>query len=499
MTSLTRSSGIILHPTSLPGPDGIGDLGPEAYRWVDFLHQSGCSIWQVLPLGPTGYGDSPYQCFSAFAGNPFLISPTLLLDAGLLTPEDLIERPDFPADQVDYGPVIGWKLKLLDKAFERFTRHPRKKMAETFALFEHSQNSWLKDFTIFMAIKESLGGINWGGWSEPLRMRDQKALREFSRMHADDLRRHAFRQFLFHEQWTKLKQYANRKGVRIMGDMPLYVAYDSSDCWSHPNLFSVDEHGQLTFVAGVPPDYFSPTGQLWGNPLYRWQVHEESGYAWWIDRTRSALSLFDYVRIDHFRGFAAYWEVKAGAPTAQKGRWVKGPGSKFFQTLSKAIHPLPIIAEDLGVITADVIALRDEFDLPGMKILQFAFDKPENPFLPHHYPHNCVAYTGTHDNDTTLGWYHAAPPAEQDLCRRYLGRPGDDIAWDLIRIVWSSVAVFAIAPLQDLFSLDTAARMNYPSRASGNWGWRFDPAAINLVLSDRMKEMNTLYSRMNGS
>jgi len=499
MTPLTRASGIILHPTSLPGPDGIGDLGPEAYRWVDFLDQSGCSIWQVLPLGPTGYGDSPYQCFSAFAGNPYLISPTLLLDGGLLTSHDLAERPEFPNGQVDYGPVIGWKLQLLDKAFERFNHHPRKKMAAAFALFERSQKSWLKDFITFMAIKESLGGIAWGTWPEPLRMRDPKALREFSRTHADDLRRHTFRQFLFHEQWTNLKQYANRKGICIMGDMPLYIAYDSSDCWSHPDLFSVDEHGQLTFVAGVPPDYFSPTGQLWGNPLYRWQVHEESGFAWWIARTRSALSLFDYVRIDHFRGFAAYWEVKASASTAQKGRWVKGPGSKFFQMLSKAIHPLPIIAEDLGVITADVVALREEFSLPGMKILQFAFDKPQNPFLPHHYPRNCVAYTGTHDNDTSLGWYHSAQKAEQDLCRRYLGRAGEDIAWDFIRAIWSSVAVFAITPLQDLLALDTAARMNYPSRASGNWSWRFDPATINLALTERLKEMNTLYSRMRGS
>jgi 4-alpha-glucanotransferase len=428
MTTLTRSSGIILHPTSLPGPDGIGDLGPEAYRWVDFLHQCGCSIWQVLPIGPTGYGDSPYQCFSAFAGNPFLISPTLLLDAGLLTPQDLAQRPEFPSDHVDYGPVIGWKLSLLDKAFERFNHRPRKKMTEDFAQFERNQKSWLLDFATFMAIKESLGGIAWGEWPESLRLRDKAAIKDFSRAHAVDLRRHAFRQFLFHEQWTHLKQYANHKGIRIMGDMPLYVAYDSSDCWSHPNLFSVNKQGQLTIVAGVPPDYFSPTGQRWGNPLYRWQVHEENGFAWWIERTRSALSLFDFVRIDHFRGFAAYWEVKASAPTAEKGSWVKGPGTKFFNALAKAIKPLPIIAEDLGVITADVVTLRDEFNLPGMKILQFAFDGPDNPFLPTHYSRNCVAYTGTHDNDTTLGWYRSAPPEEQDFgCGLCHGTPSGSV------------------------------------------------------------------------
>jgi 4-alpha-glucanotransferase len=495
MATLTRSSGIILHPTSLPGPDGIGDLGPEAYRWVDFLHDCGCAIWQVLPLGPTGYGDSPYQCFSAFAGNPYLISPTLLLDAGLLTPQDLAGRPDFPTGHVDYGPVIGWKLKLLDRAFERFNRRPRKKMAEDFTRFDQSQKSWLMDFTLFMTIKESLGGVNWGEWPEALRLRNKSAIREFSRLHPNDLRRQAFWQFLFHEQWTNLKQYANRKGIRILGDMPLYVAYDSSDCWSHPDLFSVNDQGQLTLVAGVPPDYFSPTGQLWGNPLYRWAVHAESGYNWWIDRTRSALRLFDFVRIDHFRGFVAYWEVKARAKTAEKGRWVKGPGVKFFSALSKAINPLPIIAEDLGVITADVIKLRDDFELPGMKILQFAFDKPENIFLPHHYPHNCVAYTGTHDNDTSLGWYKSAPPEEQDFCRRYLGRSGEDIPWDFIRAAWSSVAGFAMAPLQDLLGLDTSARMNYPSRPSGNWTWRYHPTQLDQALVARMKEINSLFSR----
>jgi 4-alpha-glucanotransferase len=496
MTTLTRSSGIILHPTSLPGPDGIGDLGPEAYRWVDFLDQSGCAIWQVLPLGPTGYGDSPYQCFSAFAGNPYLISPTLLLESGLLTASDLADRPAFPIERVDYGPVINWKLKLLDKTFDRFIGKPHKKLTEAFDRFEYSQRDWIHDFSLFMAIKESLGGVAWSEWPEPLRIRDMAAIKEFSLAHINDLRRHAFRQFLFHEQWTHLKQYANRKGIRVMGDMPLYIAYDSSDCWSHVELFSVDKKGRLIMVAGVPPDYFSPTGQLWGNPLYRWPVHEESGFKWWIERTRSSLELFDLVRIDHFRGFAAYWEIKANARTAEHGHWIKGPGEKFFKALEKAIHPLPIIAEDLGVITADVVTLRDQFNLPGMKILQFAFDGPENVFLPDHYPSNCVAYTGTHDNDTSLGWYKSAPPVEQDFCRRWLARSGEDIAWDLIRTVWSSVANFALAPMQDLLRLDTGARMNYPSRPFGNWSWRLQPEQINYDLSERLREFNTLYDRM---
>jgi 4-alpha-glucanotransferase len=496
MTQLTRSSGILLHPTSLPGPDGIGDLGPEAYRWVDFLDQSGCSIWQVLPLGPTGYGDSPYQCFSAFAGNPFLISPTLLLEAGLLRPADLAERPAFPIERVDYGPVITWKLKLLDTAFERFSRKPHKKTSEAFEQFRDSQKNWLIDFSLFMAIKESLGGVAWSEWPEPLRLRDMDVIQAFSLAHAADMQRHAFRQFLFHEQWTTLKGYTNRKGIRIMGDMPLYIAYDSSDCWSHMELFSVNKQGRLTTVAGVPPDYFSPTGQLWGNPLYKWAVHEQSGYDWWIDRTHSALELFDYVRIDHFRGFAGYWEIKAGAETAEHGRWVKGPGEKFFKALENSIRPLPIIAEDLGVITEDVVALRDQFDLPGMKILQFAFNGPENVFLPNHYQRNCVAYTGTHDNDTSRGWYQSAPTDEQDFCRRYLARPGEDIAWDFIRAVWSSVANFALAPLQDMLDLDTSARMNYPSRPSGNWTWRFQPGVMTLELCEHLREYNELYDRM---
>ncbi len=496
MTELTRCSGIILHPTSLPGPDGIGDFGPEAYRWVDFLNQSGCSIWQVLPLGPTGYGDSPYQCFSAFAGNPYLISLTMLLDAGLLTAADLNDRPAFPLEKVDYGPVIEWKTRILDKAFTRFKKKPRKKMAESFNFFRQTQKDWLEDFSLFMAIKESLGGIAWDGWPAPLRKREPSALKSFSMEHGSNIDRHAFFQYLFHQQWTDLKQYANGKGIRILGDMPLYIAYDSADCWSHPELFTVNQSGHVTAVAGVPPDYFSPTGQLWGNPLYRWSTHAKQGYAWWIARVRSALNLFDILRLDHFRGFAAYWEVKAGAGTAEIGRWVKGPGVKLFKALEKAIQPLPVIAEDLGVITLDVTALRDAFDLPGMKILQFAFSGPDNTFLPHHYPQHCVAYTGTHDNDTSLGWYHSAPVGEQDFCRRYLARPGDDIAWDFIRLVWGSVARLAIAPMQDLLSLDTSARMNYPSHPSGNWTWRFQPAAINPGLIERMREMNTLYARL---
>lgn len=493
----SRSSGIILHPTSLPGPDGMGDLGPEAYRWVDFLAQCGCGLWQVLPLGPTGYGDSPYQCFSAFAGNPYLISPAILLEEQLLTRTDLADRPEFPSDRVEFGEVINWKLTLLDRAFDRFQKSRKVSLKQAFAAFTSTQSDWLDDFALFMAIKEKNGGGSWSQWPEALRKRDSKALQEFLNQNKLLVTRHKFRQFLFFSQWNAVHDYARQKGISIIGDVPIFVAYDSADAWSHPELFYINAKSQPTVVAGVPPDYFSPTGQLWGNPLYRWNIHKQSGYAWWLSRIRSALSLFDIIRLDHFRGFAGYWEVRAGKPTAEFGRWVHGPGAHFFEAMRKNLGDLPIIAEDLGEITPDVIELRDRFSLPGMKILQFAFGStPSDPFLPHHYPVNCVAYTGTHDNDTTMGWYKSAPAKEQDLARRYLARSGDDIAWDLIRAVWASPAVMALAPLQDFLSLGTEARMNYPGRASGNWSWRMSPAVLSSSLQARVKEQNFLYSRM---
>jgi 4-alpha-glucanotransferase len=492
-----RSSGIILHPSSLPGPDGIGDLGPESYRWVDFLAEAGCSHWQVLPLGPTGYGDSPYQCFSAFAGNPYLVSPTLLLEEGLLSRDDLLDRPVFPALQVNFGEVIAWKLTLMDRAFVHFKKSRSQKLKDAFTQFQEREVFWLEDFALFMSIKEAQGGGSWMGWSEPLRQRDPAALAEFASTHQEDILRHKMRQFLFYKQWDALHAYAKKQGIDIIGDVPIFVAYDSADAWSHSELFYINQKGIPTVVAGVPPDYFSPTGQLWGNPLYRWPVHRQTGYTWWLERMKAALKLFDIIRLDHFRGFAGYWEVKFGAPTAEKGRWVKGPGNHFFTALRAALGDLPIIAEDLGEITPDVVALRDQFQLPGMKILQFAFSSDaDDPFLPHNYGGNCVTYTGTHDNDTTVGWYKKAPEKESDFARRYLARSGDDIAWDMIRSCWGSVAVMALTTMQDLLSLDSDARMNYPGRASGNWFWRMPSSAMSPALAQRIFETNLLFGRL---
>jgi 4-alpha-glucanotransferase len=494
-----RSSGIILHPTSLPGPDGIGDLGPEAYRWIEFLAGAECGLWQVLPLGPTGYGDSPYQCFSAFAGNPFLVSPALLMQDGLLKREDFASRPSFSDDEVDYGQVIPWKLALLDRAAGRFEKTADADLKKEFAAFQREQSDWLQDFALFMAIKESQGGVAWNQWPEPFRRRDKMAIDLFIQKNQPDIQRHILRQFFFFRQWQSLREYAHQQGIQIIGDIPIFVAYDSADAWGNKDLFYLDDTGQPSVVAGVPPDYFSPTGQLWGNPLYRWDVHRASGYSWWIKRIKATLKLFDIIRLDHFRGFAGYFEIPFGLPTAEIGTWIRGPGKDIFEKIQQAMGDLPIIAEDLGEITSDVIDLRDHFGLPGMKILQFAFaSDATEPFLPHNYPVNCVAYTGTHDNDTTRGWYESAPEEEQDYCRRYLARSGEDIAWDMIRAVWSSIALFTLAPMQDFLSLDTKARMNMPGRLGGNWSWRMQADALTARLQTRIKEQNTLYRRSVG-
>ncbi len=490
-----RASGVLLHPTSLPGPYGIGDLGPAALAFVDFLADSGCSLWQVLPLGPTGYGDSPYQCFSAFAGNPYLISPEGLLAEGLLHGADLQPLPPFPLERVDYGAVIPWKLALLERAWERFSAQEAHPLRADFAAFCQAQAVWLDDFALFMALKEAHGGAPWTDWPADLRQREPAALAEARSTLAEQVERQRFFQFLFFRQWGALRAHARGRGVQIIGDIPIFVAHDSADVWARPDLFYLDEAGRPTVVAGVPPDYFSPTGQLWGNPLYRWERHKKDGYAWWIARFRALLELVDIVRLDHFRGFAAYWEVPGDAPTAEHGRWTPGPGADFFAALREALGDLPIIAEDLGEITPDVIALRDQFGLPGMKILQFAFSGPDNPFLPHNFTPNCVAYTGTHDNDTALGWYWSAPEQEKDYARRYLSVSGQDFAWDLIRMAWRSVAVFALAPMQDLLSLGSEARMNFPGRAAGNWAWRMPPDALRPELRDRLRELNYLYYR----
>jgi 4-alpha-glucanotransferase len=495
--SYQRQAGILLHPTCLPGPDGIGDLGPAAYQWVDSIHSAGFTLWQVLPLGPTGYGDSPYQCFSAFAGNPFLISAALLLEDGLIHRTDLSARPELPFDVIDYGRAIQWKNSLLQTAFDRFNKIHPPLLTDEFNEFQLKTKNWLDDFSLFMAIKENMGGKAWNEWPVELRNRDKSALDLFSKTHANEIHYHQFRQFLFFRQWDQLHTYVNNLGIKIIGDIPLFVSYDSTDVWAHPELFYIDVNGAPQFVAGVPPDYFSATGQLWGNPLYKWDQHKKLKYAWWIDRIRATLTLFDFIRLDHFRGFAGYWEVPAEMKTAELGRWAPGPGADFLTKVSDALGSLPIIAEDLGEITPDVIQLRDQFDLPGMKIFQFSFaSDPDDKFLPHNYPENCVAYTGTHDNDTTIGWYQSAPEIERDFCRRYLACDSSGIPWEMIRAVWQSVARIAIAPLQDFLSLDTRARMNYPGKPGGNWTWRMPSTGLTEELIARIHEINWLYNRL---
>ncbi len=495
-----RSSGILLHPTSLPGSYGIGELGAQAFRFLDFLAEAGCSLWQVLPLGPTGYGDSPYQCFSAFAGNPYLISLQSLLDEGLLGVEDVAEMPKFPLDRVDFGAVIPWKLQVLDRAYTRFQKSASQELMGSYERFKSAQAGWLDDFALFMALKEANQGAPWPTWEVRLRDRDEKALAQARTSLASDIDRQMFRQFIFFKQWLALRDYAHKNGIQIIGDAPIFVAHDSADVWAHPELFYLNEIGQPKVVAGVPPDYFSPTGQLWGNPLYNWKNHQSSGYQWWVKRIQALLGMVDIIRLDHFRGFAGYWEVSGKAKTAEKGRWVPAPGMDFFKNLRKSLGDLPVIAEDLGVITPDVVRLRDTFSLPGMKIFQFGFGSgPSAPFLPHHYPENCIVYTGTHDNDTARGWYERVPESEKDFFRRYLASDGENVAWDMIRGSWASVAVFALAPMQDLLNLGNSARMNYPGNAGGNWTWRMLPGALTKGLSRRMADLNYLYSRMNAT
>lgn len=497
-----RSSGILLHPSSLPGPYGIGDLGPQAFRFVDWLASTGCKLWQVLPLGPTGYGDSPYQCFSAFAGNPYLLSPDELLADGLLTQSDLDEMKDLPASRVDFGLFIPKKLDLLQKAFSSFQSNPEH-LREAFDYFCAENSSWLDDFALFMALKEANGGGSWNGWPEAQRSRKKAALTKARKELSESIQRYSFYQFLFFRQWNKIRAYARERGIQIIGDIPIFVAYDSADVWSHPELFFLDKDGNPTVVAGVPPDGFSATGQLWGNPLYDWEVHKKENYAWWLTRVRSSLQLMDILRFDHFRGFAGYYEIPASHTTAENGRWVTGPGKDLFRAVDKYLGDglithdtgLPVIAEDLGLVTPDVIELLNAFELPGMKVLQFGFSGPDNPFLPHNYVPNCVAYTGTHDNDTAFGWYANAPQHELEFAHRYLGVDGHDFAWDLIRAVWKSVAVFAITPLQDVLGLGGEARMNFPSKLGGNWEWRMTDQDFREDLAVGLRDLNWLTNR----
>ncbi len=491
-----RTSGIILHPTSFPGPDGIGDLGPQAYTWIDFLESSGCSIWQTLPLGPTGYGDSPYQCFSAFAGNPYLVSPTLLLDEGLLVAEDFGDRPDFPLHNVDFGRAIPWKIKILKRAFNRFIEKQCQN-SSAFLEFVEENKKWLEDYAMFMAIKDNNNGAAWQSWDDGLKKREEKALSDFAESHADEICFQKFMQFCFFKQWKNLMDYAHQKNIMIIGDIPIFVSMDSSDVWSHPDLFYLDEQGNPTVVAGVPPDYFSPTGQLWGNPIYRWPAHQAQDFSWWIDRIRGTLKVCDVIRLDHFRGFCGYWEVPAGNPTAEIGRWVECPGDAFLQKVQEVLGDLPIIAEDLGEISKDVSDLRLKYELPGMKILQFSFSSDANdPFLPSNYVPNFVAYTGTHDNETITGWFANADKASREFAMKYLNSNGEHFAWDSIRAVWQSVAVYGIAPLQDFLELGNEARMNFPGKMFGNWSFRYINSDLTPELAFRILDLNRIYNRI---
>ena len=490
-----RSSGMLLHPTSFPGRYGIGDLGPQAVHFIDFLADAGCKLWQVLPLGPTGYGDSPYQCFSAFAGNPYLVSPDVLLEQGLLLPEDLADMPAWDSARVDFGALYRWKPGLLDRSFARFAALARGPLQAEFETFMASNAGWLDDFALFMALKDANGGVSWNEWPVEQRDRQAAALQAARQQYARPILLQQYRQFLFFRQWSDLRAHVHSRGLQIVGDIPIFVAMDSADAWSHPDLFFLDETGKPSVVAGVPPDYFSVTGQLWGNPLYDWPKHKQSGYAWWIERIRSSLSMVDIVRIDHFRGFAGYWEIPGDALTAVDGRWVPGPGADLFHAIRAALGDLPIIAEDLGEITPDVFALRDQFGLPGMKILQFAFSGPDNAFLPHHYSPNCVAYTGTHDNDTSLGWYRTAPAQERDYYHRYLSHDNADVPGDMLRAIWGSVAVFAIAPLQDFLRMGAEARMNFPGKVGGFWTWRMDERVLDENLKNQLRELNWVFQR----
>jgi 4-alpha-glucanotransferase len=458
------------------------------------LAAAGQSWWQILPLGPTGYADSPYQCFSAFAGNPYLISPELLHRDGLLRTLDQV-TPRFPGDRVDYGPVIKFKQGMLTRAWENYQAGTAPALRGPFEEFCARESFWLDDYALFMALKDFHQGASWHGWSEELILRKPTALDRARRLLAGGVGRHKLGQFLFFRQWDAVKQHAHAKGVRIIGDAPIFVSIDSADVWANPELFKLDDQRQPTVVAGVPPDYFSATGQLWGNPHYDWEVMKQTGYTWWIARFRATLRQVDLVRLDHFRGFEAAWEIPAGNPTAVVGEWVPGPGADLLGAVKNDLGGLPLIAEDLGVITPAVDALRTTFGLPGMRILQFAFSGPDNRFLPHHYERNTVVYTGTHDNDTTAGWYSTLPEHERHFLSRYYPGIGGDIVWDLIRVAWSSVAAYAIVPLQDLLCLGTEARMNYPGRPADNWRWRFTTGQVTPELVVRLGDLTALYSR----
>ena len=495
MTQLARSSGVLLHPTSLPGPFGIGDLGPEAYRWVEALASARQTWWQILPLGPTGAGNSPYQSFSAFAGNVNLLSPEHLVRDGLLS-RQFLGRAAFPDGWVDYDRVAAFKRAMLREAWDHFRggKGPAG-LTEEFEQYRKTESSWLDDYALFTAVREFVGGASLANWPAEIRQRDPKALAALEDRLSADVMMTRFGQFLFDRQWAALRAFAREKRVKILGDAPIFVSGDSSDVWANPDQFLLDAHGQPTAVAGVPPDYFSPTGQHWGNPLYDWDRMAATGYAWWAARLRRQFAQVDFIRLDHFRGFAAAWHIPAGEKTAINGRWVPGPGRKFFDRLAADLGSLPVLAEDLGVITKDVDDLRIGLGLPGMRVLQFMLGSPDNPYWPHNFETNTAVYTGTHDNDTSNGWYAKLDDGQRWQLGEYLGRAVPSAAWELIRLAWSSVAVLAIAPAQDLLDLGGDCRMNTPGVAAGNWGWRIAPQQWKPDAIQRLATLTYIYDR----
>lgn len=494
-----RCSGILLHPTSFPSPFGIGELGKEAYQFIDFLAASGQKFWQVLPLGPTGYGNSPYSSYSAMAGNPLLISLERLKDQDLLTDADIWDDlPQFSSEEVEFDRVIAYKIPLLKKACDQFKQKAKPELQQEFREFCENKASWLEDYALYMAFKEQFNWESWYLWESEIAQRQPDVMAAWRRKLPAEIFFYKFLQFEFFHQWKDLKRYANEKQVYIIGDIPVYVAHDSADVWSHPEIFCLDlKTGLPAGQAGVPPDYFSETGQLWGNPVYLWKRLEADNFAWWVQRFEGLLDCVDVIRIDHFRGFEGFWQVKMGEKTAVKGKWVKAPGDALFTVVNETLGTLPIIAEDLGVITPEVEALRDKFEFPGMKVLQFAFGSdPGNPFLPFNYVRNSVVYTGTHDNDTTVGWYETIPDWERESVLRYLGTiDSEGIHWSLIRLALSSIANIAIIPLQDVLGLDSKSRMNLPGKAEGNWGWRYQSDALKTELSDQLSGLIYVYGR----
>ncbi len=494
-SSNPRHAGVVLHPTSLPGRFGIGDIGPQARAWVDTLAAAGCDIWQVLPLGPTGYGDSPYQTFSSFAGNPYLISPDDLAREGLL--HDVPKRR-VRGGRVDYGSVIPWKLMILDHAWHQFqSRRSNSRMVKDFERFRKAESRWLDDYALFQAIKEAHDLRPWPEWPAPLRRRDREALKLFRSTHAETIDRIMFSQFLFFWQWSELKEHAQQRGVRILGDVPIFAAHDSADVWANPGLFRLKANGQPLVVAGVPPDYYAEKGQLWGNPLYRWRSHRESRFSWWVDRIESTLRLVDLIRLDHFRGFHNFWEIPASAPDARTGKWVKAPGRALFEAIGRRVGDAPFIAEDLGGDMPPAVAeLREELGLPGMVVLQFAFGSgPEHEFLPHNYrTTNWAVYTSTHDNDTSEGFWDGVGSRDQAFASTYMEGLGPTFSDKLIRLAWSSTAQYAMTTAQDILGLGTDAKMNVPGTTGGNWQWRLD-RRMSAKRMARIRQLNSLYGR----